>query len=107
MQKIAVLGDLDSICGYAFLGVDIFPFSNEEIESACKLLRQLSNDEYAIVYITEMLYAKITDCIEAVLKNNKMIVIIPIPGLNFNTGIGTYNIKNAVEKAVGADILSS
>lgn len=105
MQKIAVLGDLDSICGYAFLGVDIFPFSDKEVESASKLLRQLSNDNYAIVYIIEWLYVKIKDCIDLALDKNKLIVITPIPGLNFNTGIGEYNIKNAVEKAIGADIL--
>jgi V/A-type H+-transporting ATPase subunit F len=31
--------------------------------------------------------------------------VIPIPGMNGKLGIGVSNIKKAVEKAVGADIL--
>ena len=57
MYRIAVLGDYDSIYGFATLGLDTFPVT-EPVE-ATKKLHQLAGGEYAVIYVTESLAAQI------------------------------------------------
>ena len=49
MYRIAVLGDYDSIYGFATLGLDTFPVT-EPVEAA-KKLHQLAGGEYALSLI--------------------------------------------------------
>ncbi|MCH5352551.1 MAG: V-type ATP synthase subunit F, partial [Acutalibacter sp.] len=53
MYRIAVLGDRDSIYGFAALGLDIFPVSDSE--AGAKTLRNLAEQDYAVIYVTEAL----------------------------------------------------
>ena len=53
MYKIGVIGDSDSICGYAALGLDIFPVSDPT--QAAHTLKKLCAGDYAIIYITEQM----------------------------------------------------
>ena len=102
MYKLAVLGDRDSIYGFATLGLDTFPVSGaEEGES---LLKRLAATDYAVIYITESLKAQIDDTI-AKYKDQKLPAIIPIPGVSGNTGQGMVEVKRLVEQAVGSDII--
>lgn len=104
MYKIAVLGDYDSIYGFATVGLDTFPVS--DAESAAKQLHHLAENDYSVIYITESLASMIPDAIhkydEALLP-----AIIQIPGISGNTGAGVENVKKSVEQAVGSDILFS
>ena len=102
MYKIAVMGDYDSIYGFAALGLTIFP--TEPGEEAQKLLRKIADNEYGIVYITEELAATMEKEI-ARYASRLMPAIILIPGVKGNTGAGVQNVKNTVEQAVGSDIL--
>ena len=51
MYRIAVVGDYDSIYGFAALGLDTFPVNTHE--EAGETLRRLAEGEYGIIYITE------------------------------------------------------
>lgn len=104
MYKIAVLGDYDSIYGFATLGLDTFPVSTHE-EAAEKLTR-LASGGYGIIYITEALAAELKHEIG---KYQEQITpaIIQIPGIAGNTGAGISGVKKSVEVAVGSDILFS
>ena len=102
MYKIAVLGDRDSIYGYAALGLDTFPVN--EAETAAKTLKRLAESGYAVIYITEALQAEIETEIEKY-KMNRLPAIIAIPGVFGNTGKGISNVKKLVEQAVGSDII--
>ena len=62
MYKIAVLGDYDSIYGFAALGLDTFP--EEDPEEAARKLHELAGGGYAVVYITEKLAAELSTVIE-------------------------------------------
>ena len=55
MYKIAVLGDYDSIFGFAALGLDTFAVQTRE--EAAEKLHQLAQGGYGIIYITEKLAA--------------------------------------------------
>ncbi|MBQ6468617.1 MAG: V-type ATP synthase subunit F [Lachnospiraceae bacterium] len=102
MYKIAVMGDYDSIYGFAALGLDVFPVT--EREEAGKLLHRLSEGDYGVIYITEGLAAAIASDI-AKYADRIMPAIILIPGVFGNTGEGIRSVRKSVEQAVGSDIL--
>ena len=52
MYKIAVVGDYDSIFGFAALGLDTFAVQTRE--EAAEKLHQLAQGGYGIIYITEI-----------------------------------------------------
>ncbi|MBB2183165.1 V-type ATP synthase subunit F [Lachnospiraceae bacterium MD1] len=102
MYKVAVLGDRDSIYGYAALGLDTYPVS--EHEEAAKTLKTLAEGQYAVIYITESLQAELETEIDRYVSEY-LPAIIPIPGVSGNTGKGMRNVKKSVERAVGSDII--
>ena len=103
MYKIAVMGDKDSIYGFASLGLNIFPC--EKQEDAAKTLKELARGGYGVIYITEVLFELLHEEIEKY-RDIPVPAIIPIPGVKGNTGIGMKNVSLSVEKAVGSDIIS-
>ena len=82
MYKIAVVGDYDSIYGFATLGLDTFPVADRKVAAECK-------------NVIEKYQERILPA------------IIQIPGVSGNTGDGVQGVKNSVEQAVGSDILFS
>lgn len=102
MYKIGVLGDKDSVLGFKALGLDVFPA--ESVEEARRTLHELARGEYAIVYLTEQYAAGMQAELERY-KDALTPAIILIPGKEGSLGIGMANVKRAVERAVGADIL--
>ncbi|HBL41401.1 MAG TPA: V-type ATP synthase subunit F [Ruminococcaceae bacterium] len=102
MYRIAVIGDSDSIYGFASLGIQIFPCVDPH--EAANLLRHLAQEEYAVIYITEALASQIPQQIERY-HSMMMPAVVPIPGVKGNTGIGLANVSKTVEQAVGSDIL--
>ena len=102
MYKIAVMGDVASDLGFKALGLDVYPVAGPE--EGHETLHRLARENYAIIYMTEQLAAKLTTDI-ARYKDALTPAIILIPGKEGPLGIGMANIKTAVERAVGADIL--
>ena len=103
MYKIAVMGDYDSIYGFAALGLDTFPVTPAE---AGERLHQLVADGYGIIYITEALAADLKQ--ETARYEGQILpAIIEIPGVSGITGSGVRGVKKSVEQAVGSDILFS
>lgn len=102
MYKVAVLGDRDSIYGFAALGLDTYPVTSRE--EAAKLLKVLANSQYAVIYITEALQAELETELDQYITEY-LPAIIPIPGVSGNTGKGMRNVKKSVERAVGSDII--
>ena len=100
--RIAVVGDKDSVLGFQALGLDVFPA--EGPEEARAALHRLARENYAVIYLTEQLSAQLEGDI-ARYKDALTPAIILIPGKEGSLGIGMANIKTAVERAVGADIL--
>ena len=102
MYKIAVMGDKDSVYGFATLGMDTYPF-DDALEAARKL-RELAENEYAVIYLTEALADKISSEV-AKYREQMLPAIILIPGVSGNTGAGIAGVKQSVEQAVGSDII--
>ena len=102
MYKIAVMGDKDSVYGFATLGMDTYPF--DDVTEAARKLRELAENEYAIVYLTEALADKMQSEV-AKYREQMLPAIILIPGVSGNTGAGIAGVKQSVEQAVGSDII--
>ena len=104
MYKVAAMGDWDSIYGFGALGLDTFAETGDNPDQASRLIRKLGNDNYAVIFVTEALAAKIPDVIEEFRSLPNPAVIL-IPGISGNTGEGISAVKRSVEQAVGSDII--
>ena len=100
--KIGVLGDGDSVMGFKALGLDVFPA--DDVETAKGILHGLAKQDYAVVYLTEQYAAQMEAELDRY-KDRLTPAVILIPGKEGSLGIGMTNVKKAVERAVGADIL--
>ncbi len=103
MYRVAVMGDKDSISGFAALGLETFPVA--DTAGAAELFRRIAKQDYAVLFITEALAAGLGDEIEKV-RDRVTPAVILIPGVSGNTGMGMRNVGRTVEKAVGSDIIS-
>ena len=103
MYKIGIIGDRDSVLGFMALGYAVHEAQNSR-DAAKKLHSLVKSEEYAVIFITEELAMKMEDDI-AKYKDMPLPAITIIPGSRGGTGYGMANIKSAVERAVGADIL--
>ena len=88
--------------GFKALGLDTYFV--ESAEEARHTLHRLAKEAYAVIYITEQLASQIPAEI-ARYQDALTPAVILIPGKEGSLGIGMNNVKNAVERAVGADIL--
>ena len=59
MYKIAVMGDYDSIYGFAALGLDTYPVSDPD--EARGIVNSLAASECGVIYMTESLAAGLGD----------------------------------------------
>ena len=103
MYKAAVIGDSASVSGFAALGLSVF--RETEPEKITKLISRLAANDFAVIYITEPAAALVSDTI-AKYRNSKLPSIVLIPAIEGNTGDGMRALHEAVEKAVGSDILN-
>ncbi len=102
MYKVAVIGDRDSIYGFAALGLNVFFADNPE--QGAEHFKKVTSEDFAVVYITEQLASTLADEIEK-FSYKPTPAIILIPGVKGNTGEGIRAVKKSVEKAVGSDIV--
>ena len=104
MSKIAVIGDKESIYGYAALGLDTY-FVNYHEDNTALFKKLCQSQSYSIIYITEAAAAMLEKEIEKY-KDQPAPAIILIPGVSGNTGEGISAVRKSVEKAVGSDIFN-
>lgn len=104
MFKIAVVGDSASVSGFAALGLSVF--CETEPQRVAKLITKLATNNFAVIYITEPVAVLVKDTIDKY-KNSQLPSIVLIPAIRGNTGNGMRAVHEAVEKAVGSDILKN
>lgn len=102
MYKAAVMGDRDSIYGFAAVGLE--PHPETDVQKAAADLKELVEGDYAVIYITEELAAGLEKEIIHY-SERELPAIILIPGVKGNTGKGMAAVKRSVEQAVGSDII--
>lgn len=102
MNKIGIIGDADSVLGFKVFGLDAFACGDKD--EAAAMLHKIVKEDFGIIYITEKFYKELGNEI-AKYEMLRIPAIVPIPGSDGSYGAGLNNVKRAVEKAVGADIL--
>lgn len=103
-NKIAVLGERQSVMGFAAVGLAVHPVENDAqaLESFKRLAR---SEQYAIIYVTEAYVAALEQEIDRY-KDSAAPAVIIIPGRGESQGLGLNALRQAVERAVGIDILA-
>lgn len=103
-NRIAVVGDRESVYGFAALGLDTY-FTDPREDNTAMFRRLCQNQSYSIIYITEAAAAALDKEIEKY-RSLPSPAIILIPGITGNTGEGLNAVRTSVEKAVGSDIFN-
>lgn len=101
-NRVGVIGDSDSILAFKAVGLEVF--DAQDAEQARTLIKQLSKEDFAVLFITEE-YARINGDLLQKAKTKPFPAIVPIPTSKGSTGYGLQSVKNDVEKAIGVDIL--
>lgn len=104
MLKIAVIGGKDTVIGFQAVGLKACPAaSSAEARQALRMLTAEGSD-YAIIYIEEKLAMDLQPEINR-FKDSPAPAIILIPGRDGSMGLGLTALRDAVERAVGTNIL--
>lgn len=101
-NKIAVIGDKDSVSAFKAVGVEVFDATTAE--QAQSLLKKLSQERYAVVFIAESIAEQIPETLQKA-KLQTYPAVVPIPTGAVPTGFGKRGIKSDVEKAIGVDVI--
>lgn len=102
MKRIGIIGDKESVL--CFMAAGFAVFITEDEKEAEDILKTAVKNDFSVLFITEALYQKLSESI-AKYKSSPELAVLPLPGKGGSMGIGLSDIKSAVEKAVGADIL--
>lgn len=101
-DKIAVIGDRDSVLAFKAVGVEVFN-ATTAVEAAT-LVKKLSAERYSVVFIAESLAEQIPDTLSRA-KLQTYPAVVPIPTGVKPTGFGKEGIRSDVEKAIGVDVI--
>ena len=103
MYKIGIIGAGECVTAFLALGVTVFEALTPG-EAAEQLHRAAGTGEYAVLFIDEELAAAIPQDV-ARYKDAPLPAITVLPGKNGSKGYGAAAMKDAMERAIGADIL--
>ncbi|GEM_PF-177036 len=104
--KIAAFGESDIMLIFKAVGADVFAVSDSTPAGAAEIrLKQLVSEGYGIIFMTETVAARL-DAIVKYYSNQitPSIVVIPGPGKRNNYAVD--QLRTAIIKAVGADIMA-
>ncbi len=99
--KTAIVGSGDGIMVFKAAGVDTFPAADEK--KAREILRKIAK-EYQIIFLTEELARPLAEFLKR-FDEEPYPVVVSIPSGNESGGYGMSVLKNAMERALGVDIL--
>ncbi|MBN2073779.1 MAG: hypothetical protein JW770_07530 [Actinobacteria bacterium] len=104
--KIAAFGEKDIMLIFKSAGVDVFPVSgNANVPEMENHLKTLVSEGYSIIFMTETIAGKLDRLIKYYSgKITPSIVVIPGPGRSSQYAI--RELRRAIIKAVGADVMA-
>lgn len=103
MYKLGIIGDRESTLCFLPLGFSVAEANTAE-EGVNALRQMVQGGEFAVVLVVETLAMQIREEIDRY-KDTPLPAILVIPGRGENTGYGLAQLRTAVERAAGIDIL--
>ena len=104
MYKIGIIGPREDTLLFMALGFSVNEAKTKK-EAAASLHELVASEQYAAIFITEELAREIESDI-ARYKDDPLPAITVIPGKNKSCGYGTEQIRQAVIRAAGTDLLT-
>lgn len=96
--KVAVVGDSTSVAGFRPLGFEVFVL--EEPGAVRAVWKRLVGGEFAIVMVTEPVWAQIGDLADDVV-DCAVPALTVIPGAGSTGGVGQEKLDRAIVRALG------
>ena len=96
MYKIGIVGPRERVMCFMAAGFTVYEAG--DAESAAKSLRRAADDGCAVIYVVPSLATEIAGD-----ANRPIPAVIPLP--EAGGGCGITQMRSAVERAVGADII--
>ncbi|MBR4020431.1 MAG: V-type ATP synthase subunit F, partial [Firmicutes bacterium] len=62
MYRIGIIGDRESVLGFKAVGLEVF--TCDQADEARKILRKIGKEDFAIIYVTEVLAEQISEEID-------------------------------------------
>ncbi len=103
MYKVGIIGNRDAVQGFMALGFSVHEAATAE-DAARELHAMAKSGEFGVIFLTER-YAMELEEETARYRDLPIPAIVSIPGQEGSLGYGMNNLRHAVERAVGADIL--
>lgn len=104
--KIAAFGEKDIMLIFKAIGADVYPVDvSSGIEDAESKLKKIVREGYGIIFMTETVAAKL-DSIIKYYANLMTPSIVVIPGLGKRNNYAVNQLRTAIIKAVGADVMA-
>ena len=100
-NKVAIVGDGDSIMLFKAVGVDSFKV--DDAKKAREILRKIAND-YCVIFLTEQYALQLKDLLK-IMDENPYPVVLTLPDKNGNSAFSEQVLKEAMDRALGVDIL--
>ena len=105
--KIAAFGESDIMLIFKAAGIDVFPVAAgmEDTAGVERKLKELVKEGYGIIFMTETIALKLDQLIRRYI-DELIPSIVVIPGLGERNNYAVTNLRRAIIKAVGVDIMS-
>ena len=104
--KIAAFGESDIMLIFKAIGADVYPVdSSAGTEDAEVKLKGIIKEGYGIIFMTETIAAELDSTIKYY-SNKISPSIVVIPGLGKRNNYAVNQLRTAIIKAVGADVMA-
>jgi len=104
--KIAAFGESDIMLIFKAIGADVFAVSDSTSTNVAEArLKKLVSEGYGIIFMTETVAARL-DVMIKYYSNQMVPSIVVIPGLGKRNNYAVNQLRTAIIRAVGADIMA-
>ena len=102
MSDIAFIGDRDTVWPFKALGSDVF-FSDEH-ESLPKLLNQVLQEKFEIIFVTAEIHESMRERIDGFAEESTPTFAV-LPSVKGSRGIALQMIRDSIRRAMGAEFI--
>jgi V/A-type H+-transporting ATPase subunit F len=100
---MAIIADKQTCLPFSGIGINAFVCQNSE--EAGRIIRELSEEDYEVIFISESLAADCLEVIEEINEQKTSLTITILPDFTREfSGVAEKRLKNLIKKAVGMEL---